>query len=292
MEATYASAADRAGADDFDIAVPRGHLRAHRFGPANGRLVICVPGISANSRWFDYLAEGLAARGRQVVALDLRGRGYSSITPPGTYGWHNHALDVYASARALGATSFDYIGHSMGAYVGMEAGAVQADVRLRKLVLIDGLGVPRLAAMMSIVRALDRLGRDYDSCESYVAYIRNLGLVQHWNAYWERAYEYELIEEAGRVRSRTQRAPVFEDLAYGYRHDARRLWRKLEMPVLALRATLPIAGRTGVIVPACDLRNFAHIAPRATIAEIDANHYDIVMHDHSLSAIRGFLDAA
>ncbi|MBD5656115.1 MAG: alpha/beta hydrolase, partial [Candidatus Eremiobacteraeota bacterium] len=266
IETTYPY--DRAAVDDFDIAVPGGHLRAHRFGPANGPLVICVPGISANSRWFDFLAERLSAGGRQVVALDLRGRGYSSTTPPGTYGWRNHALDVYAVARALGASSFDYVGHSMGAYVGMEAGVMRDDVRIDKLVLIDGLGVPRLAAVMAIVRVLGRLDRDYDSCESYVGSIRNLGLVQHWNAYWERAYEYELKEEAGRVRSRTHRAPVFEDIEYGYRHDARLLWPKLQMPVLALRATIPIVGRTGFIVPACDLQNFARIAPRATVAEI------------------------
>ncbi|MBD5654542.1 MAG: hypothetical protein IAI50_05100, partial [Candidatus Eremiobacteraeota bacterium] len=56
--------------------------------------------------------------------------------------------------------------------------------------------------------------------------------------------------------------------------------------------TIPIVGRTGFIVPACDLQNFARIAPRATVAEIHANHYDIVMHDHTLSVIGGFLDAA
>lgn len=285
-------ACDDTVAEDFDIAVPGGHLRAHRFGPANGRLVICVPGISANSRWFDRLGEHLAARGYHVVALDLRGRGYSSVSPPGTYGFANHARDVYAIARALGATSFDFVGHSMGAYVGMEAGAAGEHAPLRKLVLIDGLGVPRLAAVLAIVRNLKRLDRDYDSPESYVGSVRNLGLVRHWNAYWQRAYEYELVEEAGRFRSRTHRAPVFEDIDYGYRHDARRLWRKLRMPVLAMRATQPLVGRSGYIVTACDLRNFAHISPRATIAEIHANHYDIVMHDHTLSTIRGFLDAA
>ncbi|GAC1520285.1 MAG: hypothetical protein NVS2B3_16670 [Vulcanimicrobiaceae bacterium] len=282
----------RGRADSFDIAVLGGHLRAHRFGPASDHVAICVPGISANARWFDYIAEHLAADGRQVVAVDLRGRGLSSLTPPGTYGWRNHARDVYAVARALGATSFDYIGHSMGAYVGMQVGAERDDVPLKKLVLIDGLGVPRFAAVTSIVRGLARLDRDYDSRETFIAYIRNLGLVRHWNDYWERIYAYEVIEEAGRVRSRTHRAPALEDIAYGYRHDARHLWPKLDMPVLAIRATLPMVGRAGFIVPACDLRNFARNAPRATVAEIDANHYDIVMHDNTLAVIAEFLDAA
>lgn len=286
-----ACATDLDLADDFDIAVPGGYLHARSFGPADGPLVMCVPGIAANARWFDYLAERLSAGVRRIVAVDLRGRGKSSTTPPGTYGWRAHASDVYAVVRALGATTFDYIGHSMGAYVGMEAGAMRDDARLRKLVLIDGLGVPRLAAVLAIVRGLERLEHDFDSRESYIASIRDRGLVRDWNAYWERAYEYELVDVDGRVRSRTQRAPVFEDIAYGYRHDARRLWRKLAMPVLALRATLPIVGRTGFIVPACDLHNFARISPCPAIAEIHANHYDIVMHDHTFSAIRGFLDA-
>lgn len=122
---------------DGHLADPSGHLRAHRFGPANGHLVICVSGIAANSRWFDYLAERLAASGSQVVALDLRGRGYRSITPPGTYGWRNHALDVYAIAHALGATSFDYIAHSMGAYVGMQAGTMRDDGRFMPITTIS-----------------------------------------------------------------------------------------------------------------------------------------------------------
>ncbi len=278
--------------ETFDVPVEGGSLRAHRFGPADGDLVICVPGIAANSHWFDRLAAALAGPRRRVVTLDLRGRGHSSITPPGTYGFARHARDVYSVARALRCTSFDYVGHSMGAYVGMEAGSIRDDVRLRRLVLVDGLGVPRLAAVMSIVRALERLGRDYESAEAYVRYVRNLGLIKQWNPSWQRAYEYELVESGGRVRSRTQKAAAFEDVTYGYRHDARRLWRHLPMPVLALRATDPIAGRTGFIVPAFDLQNFARIAPRATVAEIAANHYDIIMHDHTLSIIRRYLDAA
>jgi pimeloyl-ACP methyl ester carboxylesterase len=278
--------------EDFDVAVSVGHVRAHRFGSPGDHLVICVPGISANTRWFDYLAEGLVERGRQVVAIELRGRGHSAVTPSGTYGLYNHARDVFAVARELGAETFDYIGHSMGAYVGMEAGALRNDVRLRRLVLIDGLGVPRISAMMSIARALERLDRYYDSADAYIASVRSLGLVPEWNAYWQRIYEYELLDEGGRVRSRTRRAPVFEDIAYGRTHDARRLWRKLDLPVLALRATRPIAGRTGFIVPPYDLANFARVAPQGSVAEVDANHYDIVMHPHTLATIRGFLDAA
>jgi pimeloyl-ACP methyl ester carboxylesterase len=278
--------------EDFDIALPVGHVRAHRFGSPGDHLVICVPGISANSRWFDYLAEHLVERGRQVVALDLRGRGRSAVTPSGTYGLLNHARDVYAVARELGAKTFDYIGHSMGAYVGLEAAALRADVGLRRLVLIDGLGIPQFSAFFAIRRALDRLDHSYESVDAYIASVRSRGLIQNWNAYWQRIYEYELIEVGGRVRSCTRTGPVFEDIAYGRRYDPRRLWRRLEVPALALRATRPIGGHSGFIVTSFDLKNFARVAAQAKAAEVDANHYDIVMHPQTLATIREFLDAA
>jgi hypothetical protein len=41
-----------------------------------------------------------------------------------------------------------------------------------------------------------------------------------------------------------------------------------------------------------DLRELAHIPPRATIAQIDANHHDVVMNVHTLTSIQEVLDAA
>jgi pimeloyl-ACP methyl ester carboxylesterase len=278
-------------ATDFDLLLPSGHLRAHRFGDRGAHLVLCAPGLSANSRWFDYLAEHLAGTGRQVVALDLRGRGNSAVTPAGTYGYKNHARDLFAAADALGAERFDLLGHSMGAYVGMEAAALDAAARIRRLVLIDGLGIPRYAAIKSILRNLQRLNCMHPSPEHYLASIRALELIDPWNEYWDRLYRYELVEVPGGVRARTHREPVSEDFTYGNRHDARQLWQHILMPVLALRAARSIAGRNGFIVTEFDLRHFHRTAKSATTLEIDANHYDIMTHADTLAAVRQFFDA-
>jgi pimeloyl-ACP methyl ester carboxylesterase len=48
--------------------------------------VVCVPGLSANLCGFDRLAERLAGEALQLVAIDLRGRGRSEVTGPGSYG--------------------------------------------------------------------------------------------------------------------------------------------------------------------------------------------------------------
>jgi len=57
----------------LDLRTSSGTLRALCRGPASGVPVLCVPGLSANARSFDALADHLADRGRRVVALDLRG---------------------------------------------------------------------------------------------------------------------------------------------------------------------------------------------------------------------------
>ncbi len=277
-------------ATDFDLHLPSGRLRARRFGNPAGELILCAPGLSANSRWFDYLGEHIAGSRRQVVALDLRGRGNSDVTKPGTYGFKNHARDVFAAAEALGAARFDLVGHSMGAYVGMEAAALDRHARLRRLVLIDGLGIPRYAAIKSILRNLQRLNGVHASPEHYLASIRSLALVEPWNEYWERSYRYELLAVPGGFRARTHAEPVMEDFTYGNRHDARQLWPRVTMPALVLRAARSIAGRNGFIVTEFDLRHFARIVSTATVVEIDANHYDIMTHAATLAAVIEFLD--
>ena len=87
-------------ADSLDLQLPSGTMRALRHGAGTGVPVLCAPGLSANARSFDSVARTLVARGRPVVALDLRGRGFSPPTAPGTYGWRRHAEDVLAAAVA------------------------------------------------------------------------------------------------------------------------------------------------------------------------------------------------
>src|SRR5690349_24057946 len=96
-----------------DLRLPSGSLRALRVGPGGGAPVLCVPGLSANARSFDRIAAALAGAGRDVIALDLRGRGFSPATAPGTHGWLHHAEDVLEVATQLGAERFDLVGHSM-----------------------------------------------------------------------------------------------------------------------------------------------------------------------------------
>jgi pimeloyl-ACP methyl ester carboxylesterase len=262
-------------------------LRAHRFGAEADRLTLCVHGLSASSRSFDFIAGSLASPTSTVVAMDLRGRGWSDITPPGTYGWANHAKDVVAAADALGARTFDYIGHSMGAFIGLEL-ARRAPERIRKLVLIDAIGVPDPAALLGISASIQRLGTRHADADAYVAAMRAMGHIEDWNDYWETYYRYELVPSAdGGVTPRTDRTAVLEDVAYGSKQQPSSYWPAITMDALLVRAARPLGA--GFIVTARDRDQFVASVARSRVVEIDANHYGVVAHEATAENVRRFL---
>lgn len=113
-------------------------LYFRRFGPAAAerRTVLCLPGLTRNSRDFEALAAYLAPRA-QVLTPDLRGRGRSEYDPkwenyhPGTYVEDAiRLLDELKVARCV------VIGTSLGGLMAMIMGAMQPQ-RLQGLVIND-----------------------------------------------------------------------------------------------------------------------------------------------------------
>jgi len=277
-------------AQDFDVELLRGRLRAQRFGNlSDGVPALCVPGLSSNSRAFAMLGERYARDGRCLIAFDMRGRGWSDITAAGTYGWENHALDVLEAADALGLAQFDLVGHSMGAFIGMTAVSLDRGKRIRRLVLIDGLGVPSQTAVGAILAALSARKETFATDDAFVAAVRSTGLVAPWSDFWEQHYRYDLVTEDGAVHSRTSAAAVAEDAAYGATRDPRTLWPLLTLGTLLLRATVPMGGPDGFVVTQADYDDFLATVPTARGVEIAANHYGIVAAEDTCAHIENFL---
>jgi pimeloyl-ACP methyl ester carboxylesterase len=276
------------GATAFRLDLPRGHLAACAFGDADAPLVVSVPGLSSNQRSFDLMAPRLAAGGHRAVALDLRGRGRSDVTAPGTYGWEAHARDVLDAASALGAQSFDVVGHSMGGLVAMTM-ATLAGERLRRVVLIDIAGRPDADSVGPIFKGVERLSVEWPTAEAYLDGLRATGVIQPWTDFWSNHYLYELRDTDTGVISRTDRAAVLEDGAYGSGRDIGDTWPHLRMPVLLVRAAAPVLPGLGHLVPAAERDRFLAAVPTARCVEVDANHYGVVAHPDCAAAISDFL---
>lgn len=271
--------------EDIDFELASGRLRARRHGAAGPDLVIGVPGLTANLVSFERIAEAAP-----MTVLDLRGRGMSDVTPPGTYGWDAHARDVLEVATRLGADRFSIVGWSMGAYVAMAAARL-APRRIRRVVMIDAAG-PVDDAVVNLVRmAVNRLGTVYPSLTEYLGLVRSTGLIDPWDETWERYFEYELRPEGAGVVARTDRAAVEEDMDYGGSvTDPSPYWAALTMPALLVRAARPLVPGTSahVISPAL-LEEFQAAVPGAEVVEVDANHYGVGTHPGTVAAVRRFL---
>lgn len=127
--------------------------------------VICLPGLTRNSRDFESLAAHLAKfLGRRVLAIDLRGRGRSDHDPH----WRNYRLDVYVQdvLTVMDRAELDrviIIGTSLGGLVGMHLAAipqVRAALRVAGLVLndigpeLEAAGMLRIATGVGTARAV------------------------------------------------------------------------------------------------------------------------------------------
>ena len=124
--------------------------------PAADHVVVCVHGLSRNSRDFDFLARDLAKHCR-VVCMDVVGRGDSDwLADKGDYRFSTYLADAatllarvtapaapaffgtFRSRRAHGAEPrrIDWVGTSMGGLIGMLL-AAKPGSPIRRLVLND-----------------------------------------------------------------------------------------------------------------------------------------------------------
>lgn len=105
--------------------------------PETGLPVICLHGLTRNSRDFEIIAPRIAALGRRVVAADMRGRGKSANDPdPAHYVPAVYAQDVLTLMDALAIPKAVFIGTSMGGLITLVI-AANAPERIAASVLND-----------------------------------------------------------------------------------------------------------------------------------------------------------
>jgi 3-oxoadipate enol-lactonase len=269
------------------IRLTSGTLHVESNGDPSGRLILCVHGLSANCRSFDRFVPALTDLGHHVVTMDLRGRGHSEITPPGSYGWDSHVRDLVELADSFGAGSFDVIGHSMGAFIGMTLAAAHPR-RCGRLVLLDALGVPEPSSLVPISRSVSRLGQTYPSVEAVLDYVRAGGTIA-WDEFWDNYFAWELEPVGDAVRIRTDLGAVTEDAVYATTQDIYPVWPRLRCPVLVVRATTPMAAEGGLIIAQADAERFGAAADDRRVIDVDADHYSILTSAAVIEAVAQFI---
>jgi len=276
-------------ATEFDLQLSSGRIRARRTGSPTAPLVLLIHGLSAHLHSFDFLVERLSAQNLQLVAVDLRGRGRSEITPPGTYGLDAHSRDVLEIATLLGAEQFDLVGWSMGAVIGLGVAAL-APQRLRRLVLIDHAGHMDAGPTEKILKGLERLDLVVEQPSIYLEAIRLGGSIKPWSAFWDNYYRYELQPVEHGYQPSTDRLACLDDLRSLEAEDFQSLWLKVSAPTLLIRCLVPVNG--GHIVPEQVRDQIRQAIPQLQIAELPVDHYIVLVSDSTATLIAGFLRSA
>ena len=112
-------------------------MRARLYKGGEKTPVLCIPGLTRNARDFEDLAPKIAAGGRDVIAVSLRGRADSDYDPSyANYFPTVYRDDVLAALDQFGADDAIFIGTSLGGIITMLT-CEKAPGRVRAAVIND-----------------------------------------------------------------------------------------------------------------------------------------------------------
>ena len=258
-----------------------------------GKAILCIHGLTANSRCWDRIAEGLAPEFR-VLALDLRGRGLSDKPDTG-YSVARHVQDVDCLLQDQGFKRITLMGHSLGAFVSL-AFAAQYPDRVEKLILIDAAGDLSQFQWdkieLAIKPSVDRLGQIFPSFEDYTAPLKLAPFLQPWTRFLDTYFRYEIEETNGGVRSRTPAKAIWEEIANIRDFQSSRFYSRISCPVLILRATEGILSKDDLVLTEDAAQRMAREMAHAEYVDVaGTNHYAILFQENKSRdrAIKDFL---
>jgi lipase len=120
-------------------------LNAQEWGSPDAPALVCLHGVMGWSGRFRRLAEKRLASRFRVVALDLRGHGYSDWEPP--WDLDTHLTDVRETIARRGIASAGWIGHSFGGRLVLELAASSPGLVDRGVLLDPAIWVPPPVAL-------------------------------------------------------------------------------------------------------------------------------------------------
>jgi len=270
-------------------------LYARDEGPETGDAmpVLCLPGLTRNSKDFEAIASALAATHR-VVCADFRGRGRSQYAgDPLAYRPDVEMADTLALMDHLGITKAAIIGTSRGGIVAMLM-AAQAKDRLAGICLND---IGSKIEIAGLLRIRSYLGNDpkFASWDDAVKALRstNPGFETLSNAQWLIFAKRVFAEENGVPRADydarlTATFPSAEDISAG---KVPELWGLYDLiaplPLLILR------GAKSDLLSAETVAEMQRRNPQAQAVEVaDRGHVPFLDEPEAVAAIQNWLAKA
>jgi pimeloyl-ACP methyl ester carboxylesterase len=254
--------------------------------------VICLHGLTRNSRDFTDLAAMIAGGGRRVLAVDVRGRGRSGWDPnPLNYHVFTYAWDVANLMDALAIRHAHFVGTSMGGLIVMALASLRPDL-VAGAVLNDvgpEIGADGLARISAYV-GQPLTVKSWDEAADYVNRQNAKAFPGYAREDWLRMARRLFVEDNQGVPS-LDYDPAIAVLLRGApgipAPDLWPLWHTLSAgrPLLLLRGALSDLLEPSIVARMRDT------APHMAYAEIaDVGHAPMLDEPEALSAINTFFD--
>lgn len=247
--------------------------------------LMLVHGITASHMAWPRFVNALADE-RRLLAPDLRGRGKNADLPA-PYGFPQHIDDILAVMDAEAIDKAVWVGHSLGAYIGLDFAVAHPD-RLAALVLVDGglaLPMPAGKSADEVIKAilgpaLARLEKTFSTRESYHDFWRAHPAFQDdgaWNEDVLAYVDYDLTGEPPNMRSVVNSHAIEVDSHYPLAPEMVTRINEVDLPTLLLTAPRGLLNQEKPLLPISLVKQATERNSHVEAGEIsDTNHYSIV----------------
>jgi len=155
-------------------------------GGETGVPVLCLHGFTRNSKDFEDLAPVIAATGRRVVAMDMRGRGQSDRdSKVSNYHPKVYSRDVVGFLGDLGIAKAVFLGTSMGGLITMATALVRPRLIAAAILndvgpAVDPTGIARIQSYAGKLPPV----RDWQDAADYMRTINGAALPAYGDDDW------------------------------------------------------------------------------------------------------------
>lgn len=263
-------------------------------GNAQGRCpVICIPGLTRNSADFHEIAQAIAANGRRVLAVDLRGRARSErAARASSYNASTYAVDVMQLMRAQAIPRAVFLGTSLGVLVTITAAAKRSAAVAAAILNDAGPEVPA-AALERIGKYAGKSVAPMSRVEA-TAYVERIGKVAYprysqaeWAAMVDRLFR---VGDDGMLVLDYDPAIVRTAKPFLLRLLRPLLWRAYRMLALH-RPVLILRGELSDVLDADIAARMAAVSSGVRLVEVaGVGHAPDLSEPQARSAIHDFLD--
>lgn len=215
--------------------------RDYQSSPSTLTPLLCLPGLTRNSRDFETIAPWLAQK-RRVITADFRGRGFSQYaSDPASYRPDIELIDMISLLNFLKVDRVAVIGTSRGGIVGMLMAALFCD-RLAGLFLND-VGPELDPAGLLRIRSYLGVRGEFASWETAIANLKSNSTGfesladDEWQAFAQRIFKAVAgLPQADYDPALAQAFPSVEDINAGRVANLWELFSSVEgLPVSVVR---------------------------------------------------------